>query len=211
MANYCSNSIVFYSKDKEVLSDLLDRINSTMDITKDYSVYDLLRTYDYNRAEIRGMTDCRDYFSYADKEVSQSSGGYYICKVQTESAWYPNLDTFYKLLKDKYADKIKMKYMSEEPSSDTFISNDVNNIFFKDRYKIDYHVNKVYGTEYFSTFGELFDYIIHTFPKADVFVYDSFEEMQKAIQVAYDTDNNKNFYFDIFSFKYQDDYEMRCA
>lgn len=153
MANYCANSIVFYGEDKEVLKDLWKKINFCMD-TRKCSVKSLLKSCGYTEDEAAERADGRDYFTYLDDAVTTDYERYYF-KADTDSAWNSNIDSFKILLQEKYNGKIKLMYQSEEAGCGIFITNDINGIFFSERYRLDFDMGKDWITEYFTGYEDL--------------------------------------------------------
>lgn len=206
MANYCSNNIAFYSKDRAVLQDLFTKINDVLDNTNTHSIYQLILKHGYSEEAAKKITDCRDYITYAEDKLTDLPCGYSYFKIDTESAWQPNMTTFFYLLQDKYANKISLVYTSEEPGSGVFINTDVDGLFFTDRYRIDYCVNNDYQTEYFSGFSEVIDYINEKLPETKVCVFDTPEQIKDKVHEAYitkETYNNFYFYLDRFTCNYE--------
>ena len=206
MANYCSNNIAFYSKDRATLQDLFTKINDVLDNTNTHSVYQLMLKHGYSEEAAKKITDCRDCITYAEDKITDLSCGYSYFKIDTESAWQPNMTTFFYLLQDKYANKISLVYTSEEPGSGVFINTDVDGLFFTDRYRIDYCVNNDYQTEYFSGFSEVIDYINEKLPEAQVCVFDTPNQIKDTVHEAYitkETYNNFYFYLDRFTCNYE--------
>lgn len=203
MANYCSNSIAFYSKDKAVLAKLFDNINNILDNTKDRSIYELLKSCGYSSEEAVQISDRRDALTYADDNITESPCGYCYFKADTESAWQPNMTSFFRLLQEKFGSKISLVYVSEEPGCGIFINTDVDGLFFSDRYRIDYCVADEYITEYFTDFKDVVCFLRENLPQADVCLYDSPEEIKNKISDVYDDDNNFYFNLDRFSCNYE--------
>ena len=206
MANYCSNNIAFYSKDRAALQDLFAKINDVLDNTNNHSIYQLILKHGYSEEAAKKITDCRDYITYAEDKITDCPCGYSYFKIDTESAWQPNMTTFFYLLQDKYANKISLVYTSEEPGSGVFINTDVDGLFFTDRYRIDYCIEDYYETEYFDTFKEVTDYIREKFPKAKICIFDSPNLIKDKIHEAYITEetyHNFYFYLDRFTCNYE--------
>lgn len=206
MANYCSNNIAFYSKDRALLQDLFTKINDVLDNTNNHSVYQLMLKHSYSEEAAKKITDCRDYITYAEDKITDLPCGYSYFKIDIESSWQPNMTTFFYLLQDKYANKISLVYTSEEPGSGVFINTDVDGLFFNYRYRIDYCIEDYYETEYFDTFKEVTDYISEKFPKAKICIFDSPNLIKDKIHEAYITEETyRNFYFylDRFTCNYE--------
>ena len=211
MANYCSNNIAFYSKDRAVLQDLFTKINDVLDNTNNHSIYQLILKHGYSEEAAKKITDCRDYITYAEDKLTDLSCGYSYFKIDTESAWQPNMTTFFYLLQDKYANKISLVYTSEEPGSGVFINTDVDGLFFNDRYKIDCCLDSNYFTDYFTDFNEVIEFIQEDYPKADVCIYDSPEEIRNKVITAYGSSSEDNFfYLDRFTCNYESRWNLSC-
>lgn len=204
MSNYCSNNIAFYSNDKTLLQNLYDIMLDVFNNSKSRSVYDILLKHGYSTEEAQKISDSRDYLAYMEFELTDKRCGYYAFKAETESAWQPNMTTFFYLLQDKYANKISLVYTSEEPGSGVFINTDVDGLFFTDRYKIDCCLDNNYFTDYFTNFNEVIEFIQEDYPKADVCIYDNPEEIRNKVITAYGSSNEDNFfYLDRFTCNYE--------
>ena len=200
MANYCANSIVFYAEDKALLKDLWEKINYCMD-RRQCTVKNLLKACGYMEDEAVEIADGRDYFTYLDDSVSEGYGKYYF-KADTDSAWNPNMDSFKILLKEKYNGKIKLMYQSEEAGCGIFITNDINGIFFSDRYRLDFDIGKDWITEYFGDYKELVKFIADEFPKAGIKISDSTKAIEYKVKTAYKFKENFGQHFCIDTFSY---------
>ena len=204
MANYCSNNIAFYSKDRTLLQDLFTKINDVLDNTNNHSIYQLILKHGYSEEAAKKITDCRDYITYAEDKITDCPCGYSYFKIDTESAWQPNMTTFFYLLQDKYANKISLVYTSEELGSGVFINTDVDGLFFNDRYKIDCCIDNNYFTDYFTDFNDVIEFIQEDYPKADVCIYDNPEEIRNKVITAYGSNNEDSFfYLDRFTCNYE--------
>ena len=179
---------------------MLDVFNNS----KSRSVYEVLLKHGYSKEEAQKISDSRDYLSYMEFELTDKRCGYYAFKAETESAWQPNMTTFFYLLQDKYANKISLVYTSEEPGSGVFINTDVDGLFFNDRYKIDCCLDNNYFTDYFTDFTDVIEFIQEDYPKADVCIYDSPEEIRNKVITAYGSSNEDSFfYLDRFTCNYE--------
>ena len=204
MSNYCSNNIAFYSNDKTLLQNLYDIMLDVFNNSKSRSVYDILLKHGYSTEEAQKISDSRDYLAYMEFELTDKRCGYYAFKAETESAWQPNMTTFFYLLQDKYANKISLVYTSEEPGSGIFINTDVDGLFFNDRYKIDCCLDNNYFTDYFTDFTDVIEFIQEDYPKADVCIYDNPEEIRNKVITAYGSSNEDSFfYLDRFTCNYE--------
>lgn len=209
MANYCANSIVFYAEDKEILKNLWEKINSCMD-KRQCSVKNLLKSCGYTEEEAAEIADGRDYFTYLDDAVTTDYERYYF-KADTDSAWNPNIDSFKILLKEKYNGKIKLMYQSEEAGCGIFVTNDINGIFFSDRYRLDFDLGNEWNTVYFSDYEELVKFIADEFPKAGVNLSDSTKALEYKVKAAYKFKEAYGHHFWIDTFSYDDGLEGGLA
>lgn len=205
MANYCANSIVFYGEDKDVLKDLWEKINYCMD-TRQCSVKSLLKSCGYTEDEAAERADGRDYFTYLDDAVTTDYERYYF-KADTDSAWNPNIDSFKILLQEKYNGKIKLMYQSEEAGCGIFITNDINGIFFSERYRLDFDMGKDWITEYFTGYEDLVNFIADEFPKAGVKLSDDTKAIEYKVKKAYKFKEafGQHFWIDTFSYDIEEE------
>lgn len=206
MANYCSNSIAFYSNDKEKISELWQNLHDFMANKGDASVYEFLISYAKNKKAVNNNVDRRDYFTAVDAELGENGEDYYF-KIETESAWSPNMQGFYDLLSENYDGEVKMVYRSEEPGCGIFITSDVDELFFTERYYLDYCFQGSCETEYFNEHIELMKYLKELFPKAEVNDYDSLQEIREKVETAY-AEADDEFYFNLECFEYDTEKEL---
>lgn len=200
MANYCSNNIVFYSNNREKISDLWDKMYNFVDKAGYGSVYDFMMTYVKDKEVVSNNVDRRDYFIGVDTELEESGEDYYF-KLETESAWSPNMDVFYKFLDKNYDNEIKMVYRSEEPGCGIFITSDVDELFFTERYYLDYGYQGNCQIEYFYEHIELMKYLKELFPKAALNHYDSLKEIRDKVEDIYAVED-ADFFFNLECFEY---------
>lgn len=158
MANYCVNQIYFCSKDRTVLENLFCKMRTCFENIGYGSVYDLFRLHGYTEKELSGIIDRRDDLIGCDGVIS-SRDGYYYFGIETQTAWQPHMENFYKLIGERYANDIRIIYCSEEAGFDVYVTNDIDGIFFQDRFKLSYGDGRIFETEYFASFGELLDYL----------------------------------------------------
>lgn len=128
MANYCANSIVFYSKRKKPLEEIRQLVSRCLGDRKLNSVKQFLKFCGLPKVTNGEYCDGRDYFANCDANVEKDTAGYYL-RVDTESAWNPNMTALEYMLKEKYNVTVKMVYQSEEPSSEIYISIRINLAF----------------------------------------------------------------------------------
>ena len=154
MANDCMNTLWFCSMDKNLLHQLFDKFRSCFDTICEGKVADLLKKHGYSGAE----ADRRDYITGCDGIISRNEAYYYF-QAEIISAWAPHMDVLFKLLREKYADKIRLLYVSEEPGFDVFVTNDYAGIFFKERYYLDCCCFGKFHHEYFDSLSRMITYI----------------------------------------------------
>ena len=135
MANYCSNSIVFFSKDKTKLSRFLRKVYAAFDSIGS-GFYNLMVLHGYKNREILSVIDKRDSFTHCDTKLAQENDTYSF-GVDVETAWEPHMAMFYKIIREKYNDAIQLVYMAEECGSDLYVNSDKEGIYFRERYMVD--------------------------------------------------------------------------
>lgn len=177
MANCCCNTIYFYSKNKELLEQLMSTIQD------DNSYREMFRKNGYTDKKIeRSYIDGRDYITYCTQEISQFDNQYYFFSIDSETAWAPHMEIFELLIHEKYNNEIYFKYLSEEPGMEIFISNDEDKTFFDFKYYV-YCDSKTVdeSTQYFASKEELIDYIAKCFD-IEVSILDDITDMQQLIE-----------------------------
>lgn len=107
MANYCANSIVFYSKRKKPLEEIRQLVSKCLGDRKLNSVKQFLKFCGLPKVANGEYCDGRDYFANCDSNVEKDTAGYYL-RVDTESAWNPNMTVLEYMLKAKYNGSVKM-------------------------------------------------------------------------------------------------------
>lgn len=158
MANYCVNQIYFCTEDKDIVEKLFSKMRTCFENIWYGSVYDLFLLHGYTEKELCGVIDKRDDIIGCDGVIS-SMEGYYYFGIETQSAWMPHMEIFYKLITERYAGKVRIIYCSEEAGFGVYVTNDVDGIFFKDRFRLSYGDGSTFETEYFASFSELLDFI----------------------------------------------------
>lgn len=103
------NTMWFCSMDKRLLQQLFDKFRSCFDTICEGKVADLLKKHGYSGAE----ADRRDYITGCDGIISRNEAYYYF-QAEIISAWAPHMDVLFKLIREKYADKIRLLYGSKE-------------------------------------------------------------------------------------------------
>ena len=196
MANYCSNSIVFYSKDRLKLARFLRKVYAAFDSIGS-GFYNLLVLHGYTNRQISGMIDRRDTLTYCDSKLA-TQGDTYSFKAETETAWVPHMELFYKILRDNYGNLIRMVYQSIETGCGIYINTDKDGKYLPERYMIDCFHDGDYHTEYFETYEEAIDWINKEYPTFSFSRFDDLEEVETRLQQAYSYDTNCFFYFHRF-------------
>ena len=93
-------------------------------------------------------------------------------------------------------------YQSEEAGCGIFITNDINGIFFSDRYRLDFDIGKDWIIEYFGDYKELVKFIADEFPKAGIKISDSTKAIEYKVKTAYKFKENFGQHFCIDTFSY---------
>lgn len=199
MANECETSIVFYSEHKEMIKNLWRNIMDFCKDNHDCTIYKFMREIGYSKDDLhkfdeRGaITDCDSSVTYEDNVA------YF--KIETVSAWMPQVDEFYKLIDEKYDREISLVFEAEEMGCGIYYNTDIEGRFFKDRYKIDYCL-KQDTVKYFERFDEAINYIKEIFPKAKVSIFDDIDIIEEKITAAYDMNEDNEYFFNFKRFEY---------
>lgn len=199
MANECETSIVFYSEHKEMIKNLWRNIMDFCKDNHDCTIYKFMREIGYSKDDLhkfdeRGaITDCDSSVTYEDNVA------YF--KIETVSAWMPQVDEFYKLIDEKYDREISLVFEAEEMGCGIYYNTDIEGRFFKDRYKIDYYL-KQNTVKYFERFDEAIKYIKEIFPKAKVSIFDDINIIEEKITAAYDMNEDNEYFFNFKRFEY---------
>lgn len=179
MPNYCSNKMWFCSSDKEQLQKFFDIFRKCFDDIHKSSISELFVMHGYSRQEAEDITDRRDMIVSCSGIISKMKGSYFF-EAETETAWAPHIECIIKLLREKYQDRIRVIYVSEECGSEIYVTNDFDGVFVTDRYKLDFCSDKRYYLEYFRTYDELICFI-RRYLCEDVSELDSLSEMEDKI------------------------------
>lgn len=179
MANYCSNKIWFCAEDKGALQQLFNVFQEVYQNSKRKSYTEIFAMHGYTDEEARNLTDIRDIISYCGEGIEDGSSYYYFV-VETETAWVPHMECWKRLLKDRYQNKIRLVYVSEECGSGIYITNDTEGDFVVERYKLDFYSDNACYVEYFGSLEELVDFI-NRYLCEDVTVDDSLDDMESKI------------------------------
>lgn len=206
MANVCINTIYFCSEDKELLLKLFNKIRYCYDSILANDIYSLLRMHGYMDEEIEAIVDRRDDITSCDGVLS-SVDGYHYFEVETYTAWMPHMEVFYKLVSEKYDDKIRFFYCSEENGCEIYTTNDIDGIFFDVRFRLDYGSSNDHKIIYFESFKELVKYVKGRFTQ-EISQIDDLCTIKKKIIASLEDDDDR-FYCEINRFDY--DYERSAA
>lgn len=181
MANYCSNTIVFYSKDRMKLAVLLRKINAACD-SRQSGFFSLLVLHGYSKKEISGIIDGRDSIISCDSRLTKDQDGdTFSFGVDTETAWSPHVEVFRKILADKYENAVRMVYRSEEPGFGIYINSDTEGKYITDRYMVDCCHFGEYHMEYFDTFAEAVEWIQNEYTEVGFSSHDTESDIENKI------------------------------
>ena len=199
MANECDTSIVFYSEHKALIKDLWQNIIGFCKNNHDCTIYKFMQKIGYSQNDLY-RTDERGAITNCDSSVTYKDDIVYF-KIESVSAWMPQVDEFYKLLKEKYDKKISIVFKAEEMGCGIYYNTDIEGRFFKDRYKIDYCL-KQDTVKYFEGFDEAISYIKKVFPRAKVSIFDELNIIEEKIAAAYDMNEDNECFFNFKQFEY---------
>lgn len=208
MANYCSNSIVFFSKDKSKLSRFLRKVYAAYDSIGS-GFYNLMVLHGYKNREILSVIDKRDSFTHCDTKLAQENDTYSF-RVDVETAWEPHMAMFYKIIREKYSGVIQLVYMAEECGSDLYVNSDKEGIYFRERYMVDCCHNGEYLKEYFESYPEAIDWIRSEYG-IDTDKFDSIQEIEAKVEAVNSFDDGDFFNFHRFESEYKYDAERGAA
>ena len=200
MANYCSNSIVFFSKDKSKLSRFLRKVYAAYDSIGS-GFYNLMVLHGYKNREILSVIDKRDSFTHCDTKLEQNKDTYSF-KVEVETAWEPHMAMFYKIIREKYNNAIQLVYMAEECGSELYVNSDKEGVYFPERYVVDCCHNGEYLNEYFDTYQEAISWIKTEYGDIDINEYNSLKEVEMVVEASSDFDTGDFFNFHRFETEY---------
>lgn len=208
MANYCTNSIVFFSKDRTKLARFLRKVYAAFDSVGS-GFWNLLVLHGYTNRQIAGIADKRDCFTYCDTRLTQDNDTYSF-KVDTETAWEPHMAVFYKVIRERYDNAIRLVYMAEECGSQLYINSDQESRYFTEHYMVDCCHNGEFIKEYFNSYREAVDWIRDKYC-IGVNVHDSMKVVELKVEEASDYDNGDFFNFHRFESEYGEDVERGAA
>lgn len=193
MANYCSNSIRFFSKDRAKMAVFLRKVSAVCN-SRSSGYGDLMVLHGYNARQVAGFIDKRDMITHCDTKLTVD-GDTYSFRVDTETAWSPHMDAFRKMLREKYGYAIRMVYQSEEPGTGVFINTDATGKYFPERFMIDCCHNGEYSKEYFCTLEEAVEWIEGAIGDFGYSLFDTAETVERKVQDILPDDG-----FSFFSF-----------
>ena len=200
MANECETSIVFYSEHRVVIKDLWQNIIDFCKDNNDCTIYKFIQKMGYSPNDLY-HADKRGAITYCDSSVAYKDDTAYF-KIETISAWMPQVDEFFKLIDEKYDREISVVFEAEEMGYGIFYNTDIEGRFFKDRYKIDYCLKQDI-VKYFERFDEAIDYIKKIFPKAKVSIFDELNIIEEKVEAAYDMNEDNEYFFNFKRFEYR--------
>ncbi len=196
MANYCSNSIRFISRDRSKLAVFLRKVYAAFD-SRTSGFYNLLVLHGYTNKQIAGMIDRRDAFTHCDTKLSVD-GDVFSFGVDTETAWAPHMEVFYRLISEKYGDAISMVYQSEECGCGIYINTDKEGKYFPEHYVVDCcHVGE-FHKEYFNTYEEAIGWIQGEYKDFGFQLFDTVEDVERKVQDVSEWDEDGFFSFHEF-------------
>lgn len=199
MANECETSIVFYSEHKEMIKNLWRNIIDFCKDNHDCTIYKFMREIGYSKDDLHKF-DERGAITDCDSSITYKENIAYF-KIETVSAWMPQVDEFYKLIHEKYDREISFVFKAEEMGCKIYYNTDIEGRFFKDRYKIDYCLKQDI-VRYFERFDDAIDYIKEIFPKAKVSIFDDIDIIEEKITAAYDMNEDNEYFFNFKRFEY---------
>lgn len=206
MANVCVNTIYFCAENRELLLELFNKIRSCYDSMPAKNIYDLFRMHGYKDSEIDHIVDKRDDITACDGILTRVDGYYYF-EAETCTAWIPHMDVFYKLIEEKYGNRIRIFYCSEENGCEIYTTNDIDGIFFDAKFRLDFGSDDDSDVVYFDNFKKLVQYTKDRFSQ-DISEIDDLRTMEEKI-LRNLGDYNKEYYCEINRFNY--DYERSAA
>lgn len=200
MANECETSIVFYGENKEMIEDLWRNITDFCNGNHDCTIYKFMQKMGYSKNDLHRF-DERGAITYCDSSVTYKDNIAYF-KIETVSAWMPKVDEFYKLVDEKYNKEIFIVFEAEEFGWGFYYNTDIEGRFFKDRYKVDYHLKKD-TVKYFERFSDVIGYLKKIFPKAEVSIFDDINIIEEKVQAAYNMAEKDECFFNLNRFEYE--------
>lgn len=193
MANIAINTITMASKNLKMLKRLHGKIMDCCHSGKKNLVRDLLLNHGYAESSVVKTVNKSDHFSDCDTLIIRRDGVYSF-NCETTSSWANNMSPIIDLLHDYYQDVIRISFISEEPGTEQFVVMDESEMFYPEKFRVDWCVESNYETEYFSTFKEAVNYLKYHFPKAEFGYYDSIADIKANIDSAYSATDDEYFF-----------------
>lgn len=167
MPNWCSNSVVVYGPEKEVLKFYKNFVKAYEQalVNKHWSTYELYVVHGYDdefitsdkSSYIRGsLYDPEKTLIYSEVKDSKLI---YWCILYFETAWAPMYDGLKLLIENNY-EELKFVLLAEECGSAIYVNTDVDHMFFNDKYCV---YSDDGGSEYFESDEELIKYMKEEF------------------------------------------------
>jgi hypothetical protein len=170
---------VFYSKDKSKLARLLRKVYAASGSVGS-GFWNFMVLHGYTNRQIAGLADKRDGFTHCDTKLTQDKDTYSF-RVDTETAWEPHMAVFYKILREKYNDEIKLVYMAEECGNQLYVNSDEDGRYFTEHYMVDCCHNGEFLKEYFDTYQEAVSWIRDEYC-IDINRYDSMKAVELKVE-----------------------------
>ena len=144
MANWCSTTYAFTGPEDQI-TDFHNAIQQLLEESEESSI----KKTDFGNGWLGNLLDahdidhdeeniyCRGYISYLGKNVDETDiEGEATFTLETETAWYPMHEVFDTIINTHYPD-IQYFYMAEEFGCMLFKTNDINGIYFPDKYYLE--------------------------------------------------------------------------
>lgn len=194
MPNWASTAYVFKAKDQEQAKDLYEEIDSLAKMEKPLVPNGFGKLWmgclvnllggDWDKVYCRG--EIIDY-NLTDDHVS----------ISCETAW-GEMPEFRHFLEQQYPES-KVFYQVEESGCEVYATNDVDGVYFPDRYILDYFD----GIEYFRTLEDAAEYIGATIEEE---IPPSYSDIESAIEDYMDEhDNDDEYWMSFHAYQVLDD------
>ena len=168
MPNWCSSTIYFYTKEKNVIEEFKNKVeeiyNGTATVKNGFGsgwLGDYVNTLldpEYHADTEKGPR-CRGSLELYDELAIEEQGEYWCFHIYTETAWYPMIKMWQMIL-DKHYPQIKIAFRAEESGDDIYVRHDPENLFFEfDNFFVLYDIGD-YGSHCFDSLGDVLDHII---------------------------------------------------
>ena len=200
MCNYATSVLTFCSRNTGLLAKLHNKLwNCYALVPHKNLVRDLLYSHNIPTSEQEKLTNKTDYISFCDKGImNKGSVSFFSCEITC--AWQGNLQPFVLLLSEYYHNEIRLCFCTEEPGTEEYLIHDETGVFYPNKFKVDWCYQNSYEIKYLPSFFQVVDYLHGIFPEADISYYDSIEEVEKQVALAYqELDENYFLYIHRFS------------